>query len=84
MSIQLPSTDSPIRERFDVAHVVETLRPENRSKLPAFGQIKSRISREGLGEGVHSINVICMKADGSICLVEFGPRGGAKQIWRFC
>ena len=33
--------------------------------------------------GINKVNTLTIRADGSIHLIEWGPRGGKKVLWNF-
>ena len=82
MSFQLPTSDSPLRELFSVAHLVEVASPENRYRLPTLRDAINS-ARKVVDAGAHSANCICVTADGNLRLVRIGSKGGIKRLWNF-
>lgn len=84
MSFALPTSSSPLRQWFDVAELAVMLAPENRQSLPTFRQslksAKSFFAAEPTAKALHCVTV---RADGEVCLVRVGPRGGWRKLWTF-
>ena len=84
MSFSLPSSSSPLRNLFDVAHLAEIASPANRAKLVAFpNAVRSARAFLASERGAKEVNTICVCADGSLQLVRVGPKGGVKRLWNF-
>ena len=81
MSLKMPPADSPIREKFDVADLVEAGR--NPRNLPTFREALSN-GRSFLGKtkGASAVNCLALGADGSILLVEV-KRMSSKKLFNF-
>lgn len=81
MSLKLPPADSPLREKFDLYHLVEAGR--NSRSLPTFREALAR-GREYLARspGVSGVNYLALRADGSISLVEI-KAGSFKHLFNF-
>lgn len=77
--LALPVTGSPLREMFEVQQL---LRPR---ELPTFRQCAhaARSTFAASGPEVRAVNSVCLRADGAIELVKFGPKGGHKTMWKF-
>lgn len=80
--LSLPSSSSNLRNLFEVSTLVEIAAPANRSKLPTFRDAVSS-ARKLIASGAHSVNVICVTADGNLRLVQVGNKGGIKRLWKF-
>ena len=80
---RLPPVNSPIRDLFSMSNLVVMLSPENRSKLPTFRDALRRAPDAIKQLGAASLSQVVIKADGSICLYHFGPRGGRRKLWKF-
>lgn len=81
MSLKLPLADSPIREKFDMADLVEAARcPRN---LPAFREALDR-GRAFLRKSpvASAVNFLALSADGSIILLEV-KRMSSKRLFNF-
>lgn len=84
MSLRLPSPSSPLREMFDVADVVPFGMPGGMMKAPTFTECRIGAAKFFAGEPAASaVNSICLRASGALELVQFGPRGGVRTLWRF-
>ena len=83
MSYRLPPTNSPIRDMFDMSDLVAMLAPANFQSLTTFSSALRAAPGTVKRLGAHSTNQIVMMANGTICLVRFGARGGHKKLWRF-
>lgn len=79
MPLSLPLTGSPLREMFDVRCL---LHPR---KLPTFRECvhSARRTFEQATMPIQNVQCVCMRADGTIELVQFGPRGGHRTLWVF-
>ena len=82
--LALPSSSSPLRGLFDVAHLAEIASPANRAKLPTFRDaVASARQHMANDRAAKAINVICICADDTLQLVRVGPKGGIKRLWNF-
>ena len=79
----LPAANSPIRAMFDMGDLVTMLAPGNFQSLTTFSSALRAAPDTIKRLGAHSTNQIVMMANGTICLVRFGARGGHKKLWRF-
>ena len=79
----LPPTNSPIRDMFDMSDLVAMLAPANFQSLTTFASALRAAPDTIKRLGAASINQVVVKANGSICLYHFGPRGGRKLLWQF-
>lgn len=75
--LTLPSSESPIREAFDVAD----LAAKRWVTLPNAKFSASRMFAES--KGIAAINSLVLRANGDLHLMQFGPRGGKKSLWNF-
>jgi hypothetical protein len=77
MALSLPLSSSPLRELFDVSDLLDP------KTLPTFPQARLA-ARNMFGDpSARAVHSICWRADGSLRLVRFGPRGGHKNLWTF-
>ena len=79
MSLALPLAGSPLREMFAVESLL------NPRELPTFRACVhgARNTFAAAAGSVRNVQCLCLRADGSIELVQFGPRGGHRTLWRF-
>lgn len=81
MPLKLPATSSPLRELFDLADLANV---EALFKLPTLRQA---VAKAGVmfsaDRSVRQINMLVIRADGSLHLMQFGPRGGKRTLWDF-
>lgn len=84
MSHLLPPANSPLREMFDIADLVAigTKQREPITFKDAVFASKRFFASQPKGL-VKSVVYIALKADGSLVLVSFGPRGAHKIHWIF-
>ncbi len=53
-------------------------------KLPTLQQAKTSAARSFAGDrAIRRINMLVLRADGSLELIGFGPRGGRQTLWKF-
>ena len=79
----LPSSLSPLRERFDIASDLVPLGTGER-QAPTFAEAKDNAIRFMKGnKGVAALTAIVLRANDDLELVEFGPRGRATALWNF-
>ncbi len=83
MSLLLPSSDSPVRALFDVRDLVVACSPENRRNLPTLQVARCNAARMFSGGGIKAVTSFVLRADGSVELMQFGPRGGKRTMWKF-
>lgn len=83
MSLHLPPMSSPLRELFEVADVVPFGMPGGMLKAPLFGVCRAQAQTMMADRAIAAVNCICLRANGALELVQFGPRGGVKRLWRF-
>lgn len=84
MSLVLPLSGSPVRELFDVAHLVEIADPANRAKLATFRECISNARKMYAGnKAIKAVHSFCLRANGELWLIRVGPRGGWKKVWNF-
>ena len=78
MALSLPARNSDLRSAFDVADLAArnwvTLRDAINSARTSFANA---------GGAVVAINYLVLRANGSVELMSFGPRGGKKTLWKF-
>jgi hypothetical protein len=75
--LSLPSSNSELREKFDIMDLAE-------KRWSTFLESKAAARNVfAKSEGVKKVNTLTMRADGSIHLIEWGPRGGKKVLWNF-
>lgn len=52
--------------------------------VPTFPEARREAERLfASGNASGHVNALCMRADDSIWMVEFGPMGGWKKVWNF-
>ena len=83
MSYRLPPVNSPLRDLFSMSDLVAMLAPAKASNLTTFASALRAAPDTIKRLGAASINQVVVKANGSICLYHFGPRGGRKLLWQF-
>ena len=85
MRISLPSSDSLLRELFEVSHLAELLDPAHRERLwPCMvNRALPSMARFVTTSGAQSAHGVVVFANGDICLVRVGKRGGHKRLWKF-
>jgi hypothetical protein len=75
--LTLPPRNSEIREMFDMMDLAEkrwtTYAESRKAARSTFEKTK----------GIKSVNTLTIRADGSIHLIKWGPRGGKKIVWNF-
>lgn len=84
----LPLTGTAAREMMgDIAHVVEVLAPENRSRMLTLRDalVKGRrFMAENTDRAVRRVTYICAHgATGHVLLISIGTKGGWKKEWDF-
>lgn len=78
--------DSPLRDLFDVTDLVDM---HVNGQIPHYRHAASSAAKyfadcaEGGGPIPTAVHSICLRPDGKIWLVRFGPKGGAKKLWEF-
>ncbi len=84
MSLRLPSSDSPIRERFDLSQLAELgSSSEKLRQLPTFRDaIRSGQEYLAKESAVKSVDYLTLRANGSVALVEV-RRSTQKEVWNF-
>lgn len=84
MSLRLPSVNSPLREFFSVERDLVPF--AKLLQLPSFTNAvrggRKMMAAPGNGS-IASIQSLCMRASGEVCLIRIGPKGGVKQLWNF-
>jgi hypothetical protein len=82
MAHQLPPRGTELRDMIDLDMLVAI---GTRQVLPATFAEAKRGARESMRRNpdIRSVQCICMRADGSLRLVSFGPRGGVRDLWNF-
>lgn len=81
-TVNLPSTDSPIRDLFDITDLVAIGSGE--VTPPTFPQARQAARQTFISdEAIRDVHSICLKADGSLTLERFGPQGAHKTVWTF-
>jgi hypothetical protein len=84
MSLLLPPVDHPARELFDVRDLVEVCAPGKRHLLPTLAEAKRSAAPLFTAEmPASAVTSIVLRADGRIQLVQFGPKGGRRDLWTF-
>ena len=79
----LPSSNSALNERFDIATDLVPLGTGER-QAPTFGEAKANAIRSMRAtKGIAAITAIVLRANDDLELVEFGPRGRATALWNF-
>lgn len=79
----LPSSDSHLRDLFDVA---SDLIPIGTGEHPAptFAEAKANAIRSLKAyKGIAALTAIVLRANDDLELIEFGPRGRATTLWNF-
>jgi hypothetical protein len=79
----LPSSFSPLRERFDIASDLVPLGTGER-QAPTFADAKANAIRSMKeNKGIAAITAIVLRANDDLEMVEFGPRGRGTTLWNF-
>tara|TARA_R110000796_G_scaffold213489_1_gene329594 strand:- start:367 stop:627 length:261 start_codon:yes stop_codon:yes gene_type:complete len=79
----IPSSFSPLRERFDVASDLVPIGTGER-QAPTFAEAKANAIRSMKAhKGIAALTAIVLRANDDLELVEFGPRGRATILWNF-
>jgi len=82
--LSLPTSDSPLRELFDVAELAAMAAPGNRQNMPTFRDVRLKAPSFFASEpAARSFHAIVVRADGQLWLVRFGRKGGWKRLWNF-
>jgi len=84
MSLALPLQGTALRELIDVQHLAEVADRANRDKLMTL--VAARLSARqqmAADKAIRAIHMYVLMADGNLCLVRFGCRGGVKKLWTF-
>ncbi len=81
--LNLPSSDSPLRELFDIeTDLVPVGMPG--APVATFREAVTSARRSMVADPrITAIHSICMTADDHIRLVKIGPRGGLYRLWDF-
>jgi hypothetical protein len=80
---KLPPQDSPLRDRYDDAHLVAIATGE---ADPVWGLAEAkRMARKAFAENpaVKRLYYIVMEYDDRLSLISIGPRGGHRRLWTF-
>lgn len=77
MSLLLPPPGSPLRELFDIPTLVCW------NSLPTFPEAKRSARWVFEDRAVADVFSCCIRANGNVELVRFGPKGGHKTLWNF-
>lgn len=84
MSLTLPPQTHAARELIDVAQLASMGEVQNRLKLPTLQQAKASASLVFAGDhAIRRVNMLVIRADGTLELIDFGPRGGWQTLWKF-
>jgi hypothetical protein len=84
MSLTLPPQTHAARELIDLAQLASLGDVQNRLKLPTLQQAKASASRTFAGDrAIRRVNLLVIRADGTLELIGFGPRGGRQTLWKF-
>ncbi|ASZ72353.1 hypothetical protein vBPaeSS218_00055 [Pseudomonas phage vB_PaeS_S218] len=84
MSLILPPQTHAARELIDMEQLASLGDVQNRMKLPTLQQAKTSAARSFAGDrAIRRINMLVLRADGSLELIGFGPRGGRQTLWKF-
>ena len=83
MSLILPPKDHAARELLDLTQLASLGEVENQMKLPTLQQAKEIAACSFRDRAVRQVNLLVLRANGSLELVGFGPRGGRKVLWNF-
>lgn len=87
MSLSLPLPGHPARELIDVPALAQMCgdgSPKNFAKFPTLPEA-TRLAREFLAKetAARAAHYIVLRADGTLKLMRFGPRGGRSVVWNF-
>ena len=76
--LTLPPRNSELREKFDMMDLAE-------QNWITFQESRAaaRKTFQSAGKAIKSVNTLTIRADGSIHLMQWGPRGGKKVLWDF-
>lgn len=84
MSLRLPSQDHAARELIDLHQLASLGDAQNRRKLLTLQQAKASAARTFAGDrAIRRVNMLVLRADGTLELIGFGPRGGRQTLWKF-
>ena len=86
LSISLPPQGSALRATFDsdfMQQIVHDLSPENRESLPAYFRAVPAVCRMVRESKLRGARCVCYRGNGDVVLVNIGPRGGEKIVWKF-
>lgn len=87
MSLSLPLPGHPARELIDIQALAEAVgdgSPKNFAKFPTLPEA-TRKARDYLAaeKAARAVHTIVLRADGTLKLMRFGPRGGRSVVWNF-
>lgn len=81
MPCRLPSPESPLRAHFTEREIAD-MRALRR--FVTFREAHLDAERAMRNDpSIRSMHTVCLRADGELWLVRFGPRGGWKREWNF-
>ena len=81
-AFRLPAPSSPVWGFVDPCHLESALAA--RSSIPSFSEARASAKRcFAATKDASAVVSLTLRADDSIELIEFGPRGGSRTIWRF-
>lgn len=84
MSLILPPQTHAARELIDLGLLASLGEVENRMKLPTLREAKVSAARAFAGDrAIRQVNMLVLRADGTLELIGFGPRGGRQTLWKF-
>lgn len=84
MSLILPPKGHPAREMIDIQHIASLGDVQNQFRLPTIRQVKENAARAFAADpAIRRVNSLVLRANGNLDLISFGPRGGAKTMWKF-
>ena len=84
MSLILPPQTHAARELIDMEQIASLGDVQNRMKLPTLQQAKARAARAFASDRtIRRVNMLVLRADGTLELIGFGPRGGRQTLWEF-
>lgn len=81
--LNFPKSNSPVAELFDVSHVLECAKIENRAKLLTALQARDKAQEMMAADtAIRSVNMVCLFV-GELMLFEFSVDGRSRMVWNF-
>ena len=84
MGLRLPRSDSALRTQIDIHQLAELGASRSWDQLPTFAQARRQaVIAMHNDPAIRSINSLTLRADDTLELIQVGPKGGVKTLWRF-